>query len=522
MEKEAKLIVSNTKVYNCALYCRLSKDDDLLGESNSITNQKEILKQYAKENNLNIYDIYIDDGYSGTNFDRPDFKRMIQDIKDKKVNMVIVKDTSRLGRDYIGFGEYVEKIFPEHQVRLISILDNYDSAIDNGVADTLPFRAVINDLYAKDISKKVKASKHKNAVNGLFNGNCPPYGYKRAPEDRHKFVIDENYAPNVRRIFDLYLQGTALSQIACSFNDEHISTPSQVSKTGKNVSTIWKPDAIKRILRNEEYIGNMIQNKHKRINYKLKKRIKTDESEWIRVENTHEAIIDKESFFAVQNILDSKAGTRVKSRNLLLKGLVVCSNCGKKMGITTHSSETIYMRCHTYAILPKQRLCTPHNINYKKLEKAVIAEVQNICKQYLDKKKMKQIIDLELEKQDNEQEISIQKSLLSKAIEILDFQIEKLYEDKLNGLINNDDFSRMYNKKVQERETNQNKLKELNLIKFEKQAVDCEKIINDFLNEGNITAYAINSLIEKIEVDNNKQATIYYKFSDLNKLSKVS
>ena len=145
------MLVSNTKVYNCALYCRLSRDDELQGESNSITNQKEILKQYAKENNLNIYDIYVDDGISGTTFNRPDFKRMIKDIEDKKVNMVIVKDTSRLGRDYIGFGEYIEKYFPEHQVRFVSITDNYDSEIDNGIEDTLPFRAVLNDLFARDI-----------------------------------------------------------------------------------------------------------------------------------------------------------------------------------------------------------------------------------------------------------------------------------------------------------------------------------------------------------------------------------
>jgi DNA invertase Pin-like site-specific DNA recombinase len=391
------LLVSNETKYNCALYCRLSKDDDLQGESNSITNQKEILTQYAKESNLNIYDVYIDDEYSGTNFERPDFKRMIQDIKDKKVNMVIVKDSSRLGRDYIGFGEYVEKIFPENQVRLVSILDNYDSAIDNGVADTLPFRAVINDLYAKDISKKVKASKHKNAVNGLFNGNRTPYGYKRSETDRHKLVIDEECAKNVRRIFDLYLEGTALSQIAYTFNDEHIPTPSQISGTGRNVCTIWKPSSIKHILKNEVYIGNMVQEKCKRINYQLKKRIKNDKSDWIRVENTHEPIIDKEKFYAVQDILASKSETRVKSRNLLLKGLVVCSDCGKKMGITTHSSDTVYMRCHTYAILPKQRLCTPHNINYQKLENAVVKEIQNICQQYLDKKKMKQIIDTEYE-----------------------------------------------------------------------------------------------------------------------------
>lgn len=516
------MLVSNQEKYNCALYCRLSKDDDLQGESNSITNQREILTQYAKENNLNIYDVYIDDGYSGTNFERPDFKRMIQDIKDKKVNMVIVKDSSRLGRDYIGFGEYVEKIFPENQVRLISILDNYDSAIDNGVADTLPFRAVINDLYAKDISKKVKASKHKNAVNGLFNGNRTPYGYKRSETDRHKLVIDEEYAQNIRRIFDLYLEGTALNQIAYTLNDEHIPTPSQISGTGRNVCTIWKPSSIKHILKNEVYIGNMVQEKCKRINYKLKKRIKNDKSKWTRVENTHEPIIDKEKFYAVQNILDSKSETRVKSRNLLLKGLVVCSDCGKKMGITTHSSDTVYMRCHTYAILPKQRLCTPHNINYKKLENAVITEIQRIGQTYLDKKKMKQIIDIKYEEQEKSQEISKQKSLLAKSIEFLDFQIEKLYEDKLNGLINNNDFSRMYDKKVKEREENQNKLQELNKIKFEKQTIDYEKIINEFLEKDNITAYMLNSLIEKIEVGENKQVTIYYKFSDLNKLSKVS
>lgn len=160
------------------------------------------------------------------------------------------------------------------------------------------------------------------------------------------------------------------------------------------------------------------------------------------------------------------------------------------MGITTHSSDTVYMRCHTYAILPKQRLCTPHNINYQKLE--------------------------------NAQEISKQKSNLSKSIEVLDFQIEKLYEDKLNGLINNNDFSRMYDKKVKKREENQKKLQELNSIKFEKHTVDYEKVINEFLEKDNITAYMLNSLIEKIEIGENKQVTIFYKFSDLNKLSKVS
>lgn len=192
------------------------------------------------------------------------------------------------------------------------------------------------------------------------------------------------------------------------------------------------------------------------------------------------------------------------------------------MGTTTHSSDTLYLRCHTYAILPKQNLCTPHYINYKKLENAVISEIQSIGQTYLDKKKMKQIIDTECEEQEKAQEINKQKNQLSKSIEVLDFQIEKLYEDKLNGLINNKDFSRMYDKKVKEREENQNKLQELNNIKFEKHTVDYEKIINEFLEKDNITAYMLNSLIKKIEIGENKEVTIFYKFSDLNKLSMVS
>lgn len=265
------MLVSNTKVYNCALYCRLSRDDELQGESNSITNQKEILKQYAKENNLNIYDIYVDDGISGTTFDRPDFNRMIKDIENQKVNMVIVKDTSRLGRDYISFGEYIEKYFPEHQVRFVSIIDNYDSEIDNGIADTLPFRAVLNDLYARDTSKKVKATKHRNAINGLFNGKFAPYGYMKSPENCHKLIINEEYAKNVRRIYDLYLEGKSSIQIAYIFNDEHIPTPSQTMGQEYRLSLLWKTDTIRRILKNEMYIGNMVQGKQTQINYKLKK-----------------------------------------------------------------------------------------------------------------------------------------------------------------------------------------------------------------------------------------------------------
>ena len=208
----------------------------------------------------------------------------------------------------------------------------------------------------------------------------------------------------------------------------------------------------------------------------------------------------------------------------MLRGLLVCKECGKKMGYSTSHFKNgnytqIYTHCRTYQSLPKQKLCTPHHMNYTKLENAVISEVQTICKKYLDIKKCKQIIDDNNNNVQNEIELNKEKSNLAKAIEVLDFQVEKLYEDKLKGLINDNDFSRMYEKKVNERDSKTKKLEELNTVKFERNVVDYEKIIQDFLKKENITAYMLNSLIEKIEIDQNKQVTIYYKFADLNTLS---
>ena len=208
----------------------------------------------------------------------------------------------------------------------------------------------------------------------------------------------------------------------------------------------------------------------------------------------------------------------------MLRGLLYCKECGKTLGAGTSHYKNgnytqIYLHCRTYQSLPKLKLCTPHCMNYTKLENAVIEEVQNICRKYLDKKKCKQIIDDNNNNVQNEIELNKEKSNLAKAIEVLDFQIEKLYEDKLKGLINDNDFSRMYEKKVNERDSKNKRLEELNTVKFERNVVDYEKIIQDFLKKENVTAYMLNSLIEKIEIDQNKQVTIYYKFADLNTLS---
>lgn len=511
------MIVSNPVKYSVALYCRLSNEDDLDDESRSITNQKDLLERYAKENNLKVYDIYVDDGVSGTTFDRPDFKRMIKDIEDKKVNMVIVKDSSRLGRDYIQFGEYIEKYFPKNNVRVISILDNYDSAVDNGVADTLPFRAVMNDYYAKDTSKKVRSTKQKNAKQGLFMGRYAPFGYDKSPEDKHKLIINDECAKVVRRIFDLYLEGTSVLNISYILNKEGVKTPSQMMNMQKQTDR-WYSQVVRRILQNEMYIGNMVQCKKRKINYKLKKVIDMPKEDWVIVENTHEPIIEKEKFYAVQEMLKIRHTTRTKSLNLLLRGFVVCKECGKKMSTTVDSkgNHNKYMRCSTYATAPKLHICTPHIINYSKLEDAIISEIQGICKEYLDKDNAKEIVNRKNKEADKENKIKKDKALTQKTIEVLDIQIEKLYEDKLNGVLNDEDFKRLYNKKVSERTNKQQHLQELENVNVEKVTIDYEKIMSDFLKRENITSYMLGNLIEKIEIDNEKKVTIYYKFSPLN------
>ena len=476
--------------------------------------------KYAKENDLNIYDIYVDDGFSGTNFERPAFKRMIKDIEDRRVNMVIVKDSSRLGRDYIGFGEYIEKYFPKNNVRVISVLDNYDSAIDNGVADTLPFKAVMNDFYAKDTSKKVRSTKQKNAKQGLFMGRYAPFGYDKSKEDKHKLVVNEKCAKIVVQIFDLYLEGNSPLQISYILTNNKVPTPSILMNMQRQ-NNRWYPEVVRRILSNEMYIGNMVQCKKRKINYKLKKIVDVPEKNWIIVPNTHEPIIDKEKFYAVQQIIKSKKRTRTKSLNLLLRGLIVCKECGKKMTTTVDckGNHTRYLRCSSYATAPLQRICTPHIMNYYKLEAAIIEQVQKICKKYLDKNKVKQIVDNENNSNDKESKIKKEKSAILKYLEILDMQIDNLYEDKLNKVISVEDFERLYNNKINERAEKKKQLAELENMSFERRIVDYEKIMTEFLKTENITNYMLTSLIDKIEIDNEKQVTINYKFSPLNDLS---
>ena len=293
------------KIYRTAGYIRLSKEDDKKNDkknvSESIVNQKSLLAKYINENKLILVDYYIDDGWSGTNFNRPGFNRLKKDIELGKIDLVITKDLSRLGRDYIGTGEYLEKFFPEHNVRYIALTDNIDTMLDNSNIDMAPFKAVFNDMYAKDISKKIKTALKTKQKDGKWVGSCPPFGYKKDPNDKNHLIIEKEEALIVKKIFNLAKEGKTPYYISNLFTKESIPTVSLIRKKMRSNSYIsnqgiWSSKTIKSILQNQIYTGDLVQNRRSKINYKLKKVIWNSKDDWIIVKNTHESIVSKEDF----------------------------------------------------------------------------------------------------------------------------------------------------------------------------------------------------------------------------------
>lgn len=297
--------------YSVAIYCRLSNDDGEKKESNSIANQKSILLEYISKMGWNLYDTYVDDGFTGTNFNRPGFNRLIKDIEGGKVGIVLTKDMSRLGRDYIQVGYYIERYFPEKGVGYIALNDNIDTHRDTNGDDITPFKAIINDMYSKDISRKIRSVFDMKRREGKFIGAFAPYGYKKNPKDKGELIIDIEVAPIVKRIFDMYLSGEGLTAIARGLNKENILPPAiEKSKRFENYNhgrikiPKWCHSGVKHVLTNQTYTGDLAQGKSKKVNYKSSKIKRIDKGDWIIVENTHEAIISKKNFSLVQSLLN--------------------------------------------------------------------------------------------------------------------------------------------------------------------------------------------------------------------------
>ena len=296
--------------YKVAGYIRLSKEDKIKDESNSVTNQKAIIDSYVKKNeDLELVDFYIDDGYSGTTFDRPEYKRMLKDIVEGKVNTIIVKDLSRFGRNHIESDNYLENILPSYNVRFISIIDDIDSFKNANSTNSIlvPLKNLMNDQYARDISEKVRSTLKVKQLNGEFIGVTAPYGYLKDPKDKHKFIIDKEASYIVKKIFNMILLGKSRKEIAEHLNSKNVLTPSlyKLSKENTNNEDLirfkkWNSEIVNRILRNETYTGTLIQNVKTKPNYRTDKLIDVNKDEWIIIENHHEPIISKDKFDEVQ------------------------------------------------------------------------------------------------------------------------------------------------------------------------------------------------------------------------------
>ena len=521
------LEISNPMDYHVALYIRLSKEDENEGPSESVNNQKSLLDDFVKKHRLSVYDTYIDDGWSGTNFDRPDFQRMIGDIEAKKVNMVITKDLSRLGRDYIMTGHYMERYFPEKRVRYISLLDGIDTGVESSANDITPFRAIMNDMYAKDISKKIKSVKRDKQRKGQFIGGKPVYGYKMHPTEKNKIVIDEEVAPVVQRIFGMALDGKSCRQIAMQLNEEGIPTPATyagltVARPGPYTGK-WSSERVSDMLQNETYIGNMVQGRTVKISYKSKKCLKQERENWVVVEGTHEPLIDAESFRKVKMLINSRKHTRSRTYDFLLKGLIFCHECGYPLAVINRKNaageDVLYFVCRTYQRFTKAGICTCHSIKEQTVTNAVLAKVREVCRTYLDPVKLLPIAQEALEQARKANALETELQAVKSKIDSLTVNLDKMYMDRLNGLLSEGDFERIYSRVKLERSLLDEKRQELELQKKTPVRTEdrAKELVQRFLDSAPTNRELLVSLIERVELTETKEVIVRFRFAELDK-----
>ena len=519
------LEISNPMDYHAALYIRLSKEDESEGPSQSVQNQESLLREFVQQHRLSVYDTYVDDGWSGTNFDRPAFQRMIADIEARKVNMVITKDLSRLGRDYILTGHYMERYFPEHRVRYISLLDGIDTGVDSTANDITPFRAIMNDMYAKDISKKIKSVKRDKQRKGQFIGGKPVYGYKMHPTEKNKIIIDEEVAPVVRRIFALALSGMSCRNIAALLNQEGVPTPATyanlpVARPGPYTG-LWSSERISDMLQNETYIGNMVQGRSVKISYKSKKCLRQDPVNWVVVEGTHEPLVDPETFRKVRMLVNSRKHTRSRTYDFLLKGLIFCHECGYPLAVLNRKNargeDVLYFVCRTYQRFTKAGVCTCHSIKEKTVTDAVVAKVREVCQAYLNPDELLPVAQEAMENAGKRSSLESELQALQSKIDSLTANLDRIYTDRLSGLLPEADFQRIFGRIKLEREQLEGKRQELESQK--KSPVPREdrarELVQRFIETAGESRELLVSLIERVELTENKEIIIKIRFAQL-------
>jgi len=376
---------SSQRVHGTALYLRLSRDDGSDAESNSIGNQRELLRRYAKEHRLCVFDEFVDDGWSGTNFDRPSFQRMMEEVEAGNVNTILVKDLSRLGRNNAMVAYYTEMVFPDRDIQFIAINDGIDSA--RGENEIMGFKSIINEWYARDISKKVRSSMRSMAMSGKYVGSNPPYGYKLDPNDRHHLVIDEAVAHIVRDIFNWAAEGVNYNQIALRLSERKLPTPRAYLAETKGVyqsivnpvfQTEWNPQTVRSILRNYEYCGHLVAQKQTTKSFKSQKSVNRPKDEWVTVRDTHEALIKEATFEKVQGYLHTKRRENTMRVENIFAGLTKCADCGRALSYNCRDGKSQRFICNYYRKHSRLGVCTPHLIPYDALYWGVELQLKSV------------------------------------------------------------------------------------------------------------------------------------------------
>ena len=520
IEPESEFQAAGQVVYNVGAYVRLSALDKK-EKSDSIETQQAIISAFiAEHSDMNLQETYVDNGLSGQSFERPAFQHMLKDLENGKINCCITKDLSRLGRNAIDTGYYIEKHFPTHGIRFIAINDDYDSADGNSGGIMLSLKNMINEAYALDIGRKTRATKQLHIHEGAFVGKVPPYGYIKRGDDCHKLIPDSETAPVVKRIFKMYLEGSNTREIVAFLNNSGILPPyrylhSKGLASEKDLGKIphWSRSAVLGILRNRIYCGDMVQGKYIRVEHVLHKVPKT---EWVLTENTHEAIVQRQSYYRVQDILCTKKGNGSRfltgSSENIFRGKLFCGLCGYSLHRRRIAENTYDFRCFTNVEYDKHD-CTLVSINEKDLKETILALLKKQVEIFSDNHKMRNNSGLSASGDD-----SIIRNVHIEIERTKDY-LRGLYERLVSGDITRADFmdlkisfeSRLASLEKQERQFH-NKKRELAVEDLLHQKAT--ENINGLRSIEDLSAKVINSLIERIQIFNDRSIEIQFSFAD--------
>lgn len=520
--------------YKACIYARLSKDDgdDAKKESNSISNQKALVRDFLSNyQDIEIVAEKVDDGFSGVSFDRPAFNEMMDLVRSGKVNCVVCKDLSRFGRNYIDAGNYIEKVFPFLGVRFIAINDGYDSAEKQNQSSNLvvPFKNLINDAYCKDISVKIRSQLEIKRKKGEFISAFAVYGYMKDPNDHNKLIPDTYAAEVVKQIFQWKLRGMSQGKIADELNKKGVLCPMEYKiSNGENIQTAfrgsdkakWSSNTVKRILQNEVYIGVLVQGKQTTPNHKIKERFTKDESEWIRIENAHEAIIDHETFMSVRDLMNRDTRTSAEEDTVyLFSGYVKCGDCGQNMvrkTIPAGKKKYVYYVCSTNK---SKQGCTPHSISETKLEQTVLQATRIHIALIEDIERLFRFIDDLPENQRNIFNYDAQIIRLKDEIEKYQKFKMKLYENLEEGIINQQEYFQYkgnYTTKIADAEEAIR-----NLEKERREAVEGNRretvwinVFKKYENIDRLDRRAVVEMIDHINVYEDNRIKIIFKYKD--------